>query len=213
MAITTYAELQAAVLDWMARNDVTSTTGDFVTLAEARINRKLGPITTDATLTGTSGSRRIDISSISLVQPIALHVVINGDERPVLLRPDGSFNYVDVSARPSLAAFEGTNIDFDCLLDQPYSFRLTYQVRLALSEDVGTNWLLEQHPDLYLAACISWGGLYVKDDSEAAKWRLLADEALTEIRGIEAKKRRGILTTEVAGMVRHGRATYNGYDA
>ena len=213
MAISTYAELQAAVLDWMARNDVTSSTGDFVTLAEARINRKLGPITTDATLTGTAGSRRIDISSLSLVQPLALHVVIDGDERPVSFRPDGSFPYVDESARPQFAAFEGTSIDFDCLLDEPYSFRLTYQVRLALSDTVTTNWLLEQHPDLYLAACISWGGLYIKNDGEAAKWRVLADEALSEIRSVESKKRRGILTTDVAGMVRGGRATYDGYDS
>lgn len=213
MAITSYSELKSAVTDWMARNDVTASTGDFVTLAEARINRKLGPITTDATLTGIAGSRRIDISSISLVQPLALHVVIDGDEHPVSFRPDGSFPYVDESARPSFAAFEDTSIDFDCLLDEAYSFRLTYQVRLALSDTVTTNWLLEQHPDLYLAACISWGGLYVKDDTEAAKWRVLADEALAEIRGVEAKKRRGILTTEVAGMVRNGRATYDGYDS
>lgn len=201
MAITTYDELKAAVLDWMARTDVTATTGDFVSLAEARLNRELGPITTDATLTGTAGSRRIDISSISMVQPLALHIVVYGDEEPVNLRPDGSFPYLDDSGQPSYAAVEGTNLDFNTLLDQDYSFRLTYQARLALSDAAPTNWLLEQHPDLYLAACITWGGLYVKDNQEAAKWRVLFDDSLASVKNIEAKKRRGILGTEVAGMV------------
>lgn len=201
MAITSYDELKAAVLDWMARTDVTGSTGDFVSLAEARLNRELGPITTDATLTGTAGSRRIDISSLSLVQPLALHIVVYGDEEAVNIRPDGSFPYLEDAAQPSYAAFEGTNIDFNTPLDQAYSFRLTYQARLALSDAAPTNWLLEQHPDLYLAACITWGGLYVKDDTEAAKWRVLADDALASVKNIESKKRRGILGTEVAGMV------------
>jgi len=201
MAITTYDELKAAVLDWMARSDVTATTGDFVSLAEARLNRELGPITTDATLTGIPGSRRIDISSLSIVQPIALHVVVYGNEESVNLRPDGSFPYLEDIAQPSYAAFEGTNIDFNTILDLPYSFRLTYQARLALSDAVPTNWLLEQHPDLYLAACITWGGLYIKSDAEAAKWRVLADDCLASVKNIESKKRRGILGTEVAGMI------------
>jgi len=184
----------------MARSDITGSTSDFVSLAEARLNREIGPVTTDATLTGTAGSRRIDISSIALVQPIALHIVVSGDEEQVNLRPDGSFPYWDDSGQPSYAAFEGTNLDFNTLLDQAYSFRLTYQARLALSDASPTNWLLEQHPDLYLAACITWGGLYVKNDGEAAKWRLLADDCLSSVKNIESKKRRGILGTEVAGM-------------
>lgn len=201
MAISNYSELKAAVADWMVRNDVTSSAGDFVALAEASINRTLGPVNTDATLTGTEGSRRVDVSALSIVQPIALHLVVYGDEEQVTLRPDGSFPYLDVSAQPSFAAFEGDFIDFNTLLDQPYSMRLTYQARLALSDAAPTNWLLTQHPDLYLAACIAWGGLYIEDDAKAAKWESIASRALREVANVESRKRRGKLVTEVAELV------------
>jgi hypothetical protein len=208
MAISTYSELKTAVTDWMVRNDVTSSTGDFVTLAEARINRKLGPINTDATLTGTVNSRRVDVSTLSIVQPISLHLVVYGDEEEVTLRPDGSFPYLDDVSQPNFAAFEGNYIDFNTLLDQPYSIRLTYQARLALSDATPTNWLLTQHPDLYLAACIAWGGLYIEDDGKAAKWEGIADRALSEVANIESRKRRGNLVTEVAELLPVG----YGYD-
>ena len=41
MAITTYAELQTALDNWLARTDLQSRTPEFITLAEARMNREL----------------------------------------------------------------------------------------------------------------------------------------------------------------------------
>ena len=206
MAITTYSELKTAVTDWIARNDFAASTGDFVALAEARINRKIGPVSADATFTGVVGSRRVDISSIAMVQPIAVHINVYGDEERVSIRNDGSFPYLDDAAQPQFVAFERTYMDFNTLLDQPYSIRLTHQSRLALSDAAPTNWLLTEHPDLYLSACIAWGVLYDQDDAAAAKWDGIATRALGEVANIESRKRRGTLVTEVAGMTRadHG---------
>jgi hypothetical protein len=41
MAITTYAELQAAAANWLVRGDLTARIPEFITLAEARLNRVL----------------------------------------------------------------------------------------------------------------------------------------------------------------------------
>jgi hypothetical protein len=41
MALSTYTELKAAVASWLARADLTSTIPDFITLAEAKLNRTL----------------------------------------------------------------------------------------------------------------------------------------------------------------------------
>ena len=59
MAITTYTELKSAIADYMARSDLTGNVEDFIALAEARLNRLLKMVETDATLTGTAASRRI----------------------------------------------------------------------------------------------------------------------------------------------------------
>ena len=41
MAISTYAELQTAIANFLARSDLTSQIPDFITLAEARMSREL----------------------------------------------------------------------------------------------------------------------------------------------------------------------------
>ena len=41
MAISTYAELQTAVDNWLARTDLSGRSPEFITLAEARMNREL----------------------------------------------------------------------------------------------------------------------------------------------------------------------------
>ena len=58
MAITTYAELQTAIANWLARDDLTTYLPDFITLFEAAANRRLRvrQMETTATLTPSSGS-------------------------------------------------------------------------------------------------------------------------------------------------------------
>jgi len=198
MAISTYSELKTAIADYMARSDLTGNVADFITLAEARLNRLLKMVETDTTLTGIASSRRIDISSVSLVQPIALFVVVEGDEVEVTRKTDGSFAYDDTNGQPSFWSIDGTNIDFDCPLDQAYSFRFRYQGRFALSDAAPTNKLLTDHPDVYLAASIVWGSVYIKDVSQAAGFKSLLDEFIAETKNVLSQSKRGQLTVDPA---------------
>src|SRR5687768_4793703 len=118
MALANYTELQAAALDWMTRAGQTGQTADWVTLGEAELNRELGAIETDTTLTGVADSRRIDISAVAIVQPIALYLAESGrDEVFINPKADGTFPYLTTSGRPTAWAIDGTNIDFDRPLD------------------------------------------------------------------------------------------------
>ena len=198
MAITTYTELKSAIADYMARSDLTGNVEDFIALAEARLNRLLKMVETDATLTGVAASRRIDISSLSLIQPIALFAVVNGDEVEISRKPDGSFAYDDTAGLPSFYGLDGTNIDFDRPLDQAYTFRFRYQGRFALSVGSPTNKLLTDHPDIYLAASIVWGSVYIKDASQAAGFKSLLDEFIAETKNILSQAKRGTLTVDPA---------------
>lgn len=197
MAITTYAQLQTAVGDWMARSDLSGSAADFITLAESRLNRELNPVETDTTLTGTVNSRRIDISSLSIVSPIALFLV-DGDEAQLTQKSDGTFPYDDTSGEPSLWALDGTYIDFDRPLDEAYTFRFRYRGRFALSDSTTTNWLLTNHPDVYLAAAIVWGGVFTEDATKIALYKSLLDEAIPSVRNIIARNKRGVLTVDPA---------------
>jgi hypothetical protein len=200
MAIANYNDLKTKVASWGRRSGnstFVSEVPDIITLAEARLNRELPAVETDTTLTGTANSRRIDISAVSMVEPIALYLAETGiDERPVQFKADGTFPYEVTAGRPSFAAIDGTYIDFDCPLDSTYPFRLRSRNRFALSDSATTNWLLTNHPDVYLAACLMWGAGYREDWPNGGAFKAILDEGIPSVRNIIAQSKRGVLTVD-----------------
>lgn len=204
MPFSTYLELKTEITDWMARNDVSGKAVDCITLAEAQLNRKLEVVEADATLTGTVGSRSIDVSAYRIIEPIALYMVEDtGDEVRVFLQSDGAFAYLDEQGRPGNAALDGDNLDFDRKLDRAYSFRLRYRGRFALSDAAPTNDLLTNHPDVYLAACLVWSGLYIRDPNVVQGFKALLNEFIAQTKNHLAQKKRAEIapTPDLVGML------------
>ena len=203
MAITNYAELKTALTTWMTRGDVASQAADCIALGEAGLNRELSAVEVDATLTGVLDSRSIDISALAMVEPIALFLAeTSRDEVELTPQEDGTFPYRFLSGYPRFWAIDGTNIDFDCPLDQAYPFRFRYRQRFALSDAAPTNWLLTNHPDLYLAATLVWGGVFIQDDPTASRWVSILNSALPSVKNIIAQSKRATLTVDSALMRR-----------
>lgn len=198
MPISNYTQLQQAVGDWMARADVLGNAADFIALAEARLNRELNPVEVDAALVGSIGSRTIDISSLAMVEPIELFVHVLGGEAKLLPRAIGTFPYLDTTGTPALYGIDGQTIAFDRPCDQAYPFRFRYKQKFALSDQAPTNWLLSEHPDVYLAASVMWGGVFVQDGGYAASFKTVLDETIPSIRSAIAQKKRGVLTVDPA---------------
>lgn len=197
MAITTYSELQAAISDWMDRTDISGSAADFISLAEARLNRILGTVESTATLATVTSSNLISISSLSMVRPVSLFVT-DVEEAPIMQRGNGTFTILDESGFPQSWGIEGTNIVLDRPADQAYSARFVYQGRLALSNSVTTNSLLQDHPDVYLAASIVWGAAYTKDLPAGAVWRGLLTEFEAEVKSNNAQRKRSVLMSDPA---------------
>jgi hypothetical protein len=207
VALATYSDLQTEALDWMERSGQSGKAPTWIALAEARLNREIGAVETDGTITGTVDSRTIDISSLSMVQPIALWLAQSGlDERPVQLQANGTFAQLTTSGYPAMAAVVGDNLTFDCPLDQAYPFRLIYRQRFALSDSATTNWLLTNHPDVYLAATLMWGAGYNQDWTNGPIWKAVLDEAIPSIKSTIAANKRGVLRVD-AGLLGNRRAT------
>lgn len=200
MAISTYSELKTAISDWMDRTDLTGNVTDFITLAEARLNRKIDAVETDATLTGTVDSRNVSVSALSVIEPMAVFIAdtAGGDEREVQIKAPGTFAYNDTSGEPGFVALNGTNLVFDRPLDVAYSIRFRYRGRFALSDAAPTNDLLTNHPDVYLAACIMWGGIFIRDTASVAGFKSLLDEFMGETSSHIAQRKRGTLSPDPA---------------
>lgn len=207
MAISNYTELQSAVTDWMARTDVSGSAADFIALGEAQLNRLLEPVATTASLVTVSGSDRINISSLSIIEPIGLYLTDNDEEYFLTQKPNGSFSKEDTSGLPGIYAFEGDYIIFDRDCDQAYPARFVYSARFGLSDAAPTNAFLTENPDMYLAAAITWGSIYVKDDAEALKWNTLWKEFEQQVKNTNAQKKRGVLGVD-PGLYSVGRLWY-----
>lgn len=208
-----YAWLKTAVTNWMARTDLSGEASDFILLAEAALNRELGPVEIDIALTGTIGSHQIDISSLAMVKPVALFV--GDDERELLQKGDGTFPYSSSSSCPTIwtidSVYGGDTIEFDCPLDSEYPFRFRYWEKFALSDGATTNWLLTNHPDIYLAAVLIWGGLFTRDSDFYGTFSSVLNDPRTGIDSVKhtiAQRKRAIATVDSGLQSR--RYYYNG---
>lgn len=196
MAIATYSDLKTAITTWMARAELSGEAADFITLAEARLNRELRGLDVDAALTGVIGSSDLDCTAISINEPVTLFLVDTAGDVELVQRSKGTMPIASANARPSEWAMNGSNISLNAPCDEAYTFRLVYAPRFSLSDSQPTNWLLDEHPDIYLAASILWGHGYVQNFPQAAIWQSVLEQGIPSIRHHNAKDRRGILKTD-----------------
>ena len=78
MAITTYAELQAAAANWLVRGDLTQRIPEFIDLAESRLELVLRArlAETEALDGGRRGARTIPLPA-GFAEPLALWLIVS----------------------------------------------------------------------------------------------------------------------------------------
>jgi len=201
MAITTYSELQAALVDYMGDNAYTSSRAQTdIALAEARLNRELKSVRSSASLTGTLSSATIDVSAYSVISPVALYVTSYDEDDEIVFRPTGTMPFSDDDNYPLGYTLISNNdtIRFNCPLDEAYTFRFEYVGRFALSDAAPTNQLLTDHPDVYFAAALLWGAVKNQDGELAASYKALLDSFIFETRNYLAQAQRSTLVPDMA---------------
>ena len=213
MPITNFTELQAAAANWQARSDLTTTLPDAISLAEARLNRDLGEVLATTPLTGILNNRSIDITALSVAEPITLYLTLatGVSEQEMLKRADGDFPYAATSGVPNIWAMAGTNLVFDCPLLSAYTFRFHYRQRFSLSVAAPTNWLLTNHPDIYLAATLIWGGLFTSDDKRMVTYAAVLAEGIPSLKAYISRQNRSTMTADpsLLAMANGRRSTFN----
>jgi len=169
MTIATYAQLQAAVANWLHRTDLTAAIPDFIALAEARIARDLRTqrMVTTEVLAATAGVRSValptgwlEFSTVSVISdPDRVLSVVSTYDLDARA-PESSRN-----AMPAVYAIEGDQMLLGPVPDADYSLRARYYKRLAaLSNDADTNWLLTDFPGVYLFGALAESAPFLQDD-------------------------------------------------
>lgn len=201
MALTNYTTLQTALQAWVDRAGdavYVANLPDIIALGEAKFNRSIPAITTDATLTGVLSSNAISIFALSMTDPVALYAnYYTSRETELTPKMDGTFPVQNNNGRARYWSIDGTNIVLDRLLDSAYTFRFRYNQKLNLAT-TSTNWLLTNYPDVYMAACLAWSGAFNEDWVNGGQWKNILDEAVPEIKNIISRSRKGDATVDPA---------------
>jgi hypothetical protein len=161
MPITNRGELESALGTYTSRTAFAAANGPtWIALAEARINRALANIRmhrTVATLTGTIGSRNVALPS-DYRHPIALFLTTFGGRTRLTPMLTGVHELSNMEGTPTAWQILGGNIELSHPCDQAHTFLFNYHAAFALgSGATDTNWLLTNHPDVYLFGCLAEG--------------------------------------------------------
>ena len=200
MAITTYAELQTAIADWLNRSDLTARIPDFITLAETRVNRVLRSREQGVIATANIDTQFFAVPADFLDFKSFRITDTGGNAYELMLATPEQVSAAlaenSVSNTPRFVTIIGDQFQLWPAPDQSYVGSLAYMRKVpALSDAAPTNWLLAEAPDVYLYASLMSAAPFLRDPEALATFKALFDEALEEMRRSD-KPVVGVLRTE-----------------
>ncbi len=186
MALTTYTELKASIADWLNRTDLTTTIPDFISLAEAQIERTLRTrqmiVRANASFDSEYGAvpddfletKSLKLTSTNPLTPLSF---LSIDDM------DAARSHYTASGRPRFFSVVGGQFRISPTPDAAYTTELIYFAKLAkLSSTVASNWLLTSSPDIYLYGSLLQAAPYLQDDARIQVWATLYERALNDLR-------------------------------
>ena len=181
MALTTYTELQAAVADFLNRDDLSSTIPTFIKLAEAQISRDLLHWKQQKRVVTTLNERYENLPT----DLIKLHDVVLDDVKQVKPASKSEIsryklNSEGIAAEPVYYSIYSGQIEFVPTPDVDYELTLQYSARIPyLSDELQDNWLLIDYPDIYLYGTLLQSAPYLQEDARLPVWAQMYSAAVT----------------------------------
>lgn len=187
MAISTYSELQLAVADWLNRADLTTVIPNFITLAEAKMQRELRLREMITRSTATSSNEFVALPS-DFLENLSLELDMTG------LAAQPALTFIGPLEAKTLKANKITNLPrYYTMIDGAFeilpapaaatNYILTYYAKIpALSNTNTTNWLLTKAPDAYLYSSLLEAAPYLKDDQRISLWASAKQDVFESLR-------------------------------
>ena len=185
MALTTYTELKTSIGDWLNRSDLTSVIPDFISLAEAQIERTLRArqmiVRANASFDAQYGAVPSDF-----LEAKSLKLTSTNPQTPLSFLSidalDAEMTKYTGSGKPKFFGIVGGQLRIVPTPDATYTTELTYYAKLAkLSNSNTSNWLLASSPDIYLYGALLQAAPYLQDDARIQTWATLYERALNDL--------------------------------
>ena len=154
MALTTYTTLKASIANWLNRSDLTAEIqDDFIKLTEADLNSKLRVRAMIAQVNITVDAETESLPTDFL--QIRNFYILNGQTKvPLVYTTPASMDTTSgtsTTGLPTTYTILGDTLRFSPKPDTTYTAKMNYFKKFpALSSSVATNYILENHPAIYL---------------------------------------------------------------
>ncbi len=187
MDLTTYDGLQAAIADFLNRDDLSTQIPGFIALCEARIARNVRrkTIRNDAFAVATEVvALPSDCQELRSLLPLtgtptrdkAIKIVT-----PAMLA-DERMQTAGLQGTPIMAAIVDGNLIFAPPPDQTYTHRIIYfQKNVPLSGSDESNAILLEAPDIYLYGSLLAAAPFLEHDERIPVWTDLFNTAVSEL--------------------------------
>jgi hypothetical protein len=184
LAFDSYSQLIGAISDWLDRNDLAGSAPAMIALCESRMRRELAALTFER-------SAPVEIVAGVGTLPVdcdALRAVFFNDTRLDECAPNIARQYAP-GDNPSGYSLEAGKIRVWPVWTGTITV-LYYGKLLQLSEGTPTNDILSEHPDIYFYGAMMFAEGYLANDSRAAMFKALWDEALESLKQFYSRQRR-----------------------
>lgn len=181
MAISTYTELQTAIGSWLNRSDLATQIPDFITLAEAELNKRLRCPENEAQSLAFAVTSRFTTlpTDFSAMQRVVLNDNPRAELTPISsVLAAGYF----ATARPSYYAITGNQIEVVPLASAS-TLELTYWRNVLPLASNSTTTLLTAHPDLYLFGACVQAAFFLDDSGMGSRFTPRYEQALAFANG------------------------------
>lgn len=190
MTIATFSDLKSALDAWLDHTLYQSREDDFITLAEAWMNRNIAvrEQVTTVNIATTNGVGTIPadyIEWIRLTRQTPVPQILEYLAPDVLqLRYPRQTQVIYPPQYPIYPAYftiEGSSL-ITRPIDDSAVIEFVYYAKIpALSLANPTNWMLTAHPDLYLWATLTEASVFGTNDARGGTWKSRRDEVLQEV--------------------------------
>ena len=199
MSIASFSELKSSIATWLTRSNAASFTAvvpDFITMTEADFNSKLRIRAMEQhSLSAMTTAQGVTTAALPSGYLQFRSVWLNGTDPKQPLRfitPDQMHTlYVQsTNGKPKVFTISGENAEFGPTPDAAYAIAAVFYKRLdALSDTTTTNWMLTNHPDVYLYGALKHAMPFLRHDQRMPLWESLYERGLERVQRADDRDR------------------------
>lgn len=194
MSISTYGELKSAVENWLDRDDLSSRVPEFITLAKSRIDTDVRILRMEKRFTATISDEFTDLPD-DYIEMRSVNLNTSPAKRLQFLSPGQiaeRYSRDGTSGEPVWYSVFGNQLQLWPAPDGNYEVELVYVGSLTdFATDADTNWLLENHPGIYLYGALVEAEPFIGNDERTVLWAEMYKSAKDRVNSMADEGRYG----------------------